>query len=85
MTIASRIAAAVQGASAITLYGGYCMKLNDKGGWDTVRFPTGHQEIERRNPQGRCTMARYHYADGSRLVFRWNEARGGSYTVEAPR
>lgn len=85
MTIAERIADLVRGASAVTLYGGYCTRLNDKGGFDTVRFPTGHQEAERRNPQGRCTMARYHYADGSRLVFRWNETRGASYTAEGPK
>lgn len=40
-----------------------------------VRFPTGTIERERRNEKGRCTHARYLYADGSKLVYTYSTAR----------
>mgnify|MGYP001557512689 CR=1 FL=1 len=78
MSIASRIATVAKEAAAVTFCGGYAQMYNGK----IERFPTGHQEAEKRNGNGRCTMARYHYADGSRLIFRWSENLRARYEVQ---
>jgi hypothetical protein len=80
-SIAHRIAAECQGASAYTLYGGYAVFLSGP----RKTFPTGHQEMERRNEDGRCTAARYHYADGSRLHFTWHPMHGARLRAESPK
>ena len=35
-----------------------------------VQWPTGRQEIEKRNERGQCSMARYRYADNSTLTYK---------------
>jgi hypothetical protein len=74
-TIAEHIASVAPTCSAVTLYGGYGMR----GAGEYVRWPIGHQEAERRNDKGRCTYARYHYADGSVLEFRYSDRGGATY------
>jgi hypothetical protein len=78
MTIAKQIADKLNGQAwaAFTLYGGYA------SGYDgtTYRFPTGVQELEKRNDKGRVIHARYRYADNSVLTYRYSEARG--YSLE---
>jgi hypothetical protein len=68
MTIAQTIIAACDGADAYTLHGGYATSH----GPTVCFFPTGHCEQERKNDKGRTTYARYHYADGSRLEYRYS-------------
>lgn len=75
-TIAQQVAAACAGADCFTLYGGYAMSAGKY-----KRFPTGRQELEKRNDEGRVSHCRYLYADGSRLVYRWSIANG--YTLTA--
>jgi hypothetical protein len=41
--------------------------------------------MERRNEDGRCTAARYHYADGSRLHFTWHPMHGARLRAESPK
>jgi hypothetical protein len=60
-----------------SLHAGYGLK---EGGY--VRFPNGVQEMEKRNKNGRCTQARYRYADGSRLTYKYSVARE-TYTLIA--
>lgn len=64
MTIAENIKSILAECNTFTIYGGYCIKAGK-----TVRFPTGAQEIEKRNEKGQVSKARYHYADGSRLTY----------------
>jgi len=74
-TIAQKVADAVKDCTAVTLYGGYAVKPSG----ERVQFPTGVQEIECRNDDGRVTMSRYRYADNSVLIFRWSDRNGPSY------
>ena len=79
MSIASDIAVIAEQAAATTFYGGYAQMRDG-----TIRrFPTGVCELDKRNNNGRCTHARYIYADGSRLTFKWSDARGPSFEVKA--
>lgn len=78
-TIAEQVAAACEGASAFTLYGGYAVGPNNAG---TTRFPTGAQLSERRNTNGRVTYAKYVYADGSTLEYTY---RDDTYRLAAGR
>lgn len=64
MSIASRVADVLRGSNTFTIRGGYCLKAGQ-----TVRFPTGVQEMETRNDKGQVSKARYIYADGSRLTY----------------
>jgi hypothetical protein len=75
MSIAQQVAEACKGKAAFTLYGGYASGYDGK----ITRFAQGHQEAERRNDKGRCTYARYHYADGSRLEYKYKG--DGDYTL----
>lgn len=81
MTIASDIAEKVAYASAVTLYGGYA--IGETG--NRIMFPTGHMELEKRNANGRVIAARFHYADGSRLLFSWSESHGPKYVSKKPK
>lgn len=47
---------------------------------ERVFYPTGALEKEKRNDKGRCTYARYRYADNSCLEYRYHEARGYTLT-----
>lgn len=78
MPIAANIAQRLQGASAYTLYGGYAV-YQDK---PRALFPAGVQIIERRNDDGRVTLARYQYADDSILEFRWHPLLGPRLSVK---
>lgn len=65
MNIAQRVKDASQGAAATTFEGGYAVQYDGS----RVFFPPGKCLKERRNDKGRCTLALYEYADGSRLEF----------------
>ena len=79
MTIAQNLKQTIETKcpGTFSLYAGYGM---NGGGY--VRFPGGVQELEKRNEQGRCTHARYRYADGSTLTYKYSVARE-SYTLTA--
>lgn len=51
--------------ATFSLYAGYGMI-----GGQYVRFPTGIQEVEKRNDKGQVSMSRYRYADGSTLTYK---------------
>jgi hypothetical protein len=72
MSIASKIVVDTYGASAVTYYGGYAVFLDKP----RVLFPTGVLLREKRNSEGRCTSAKYEYADGSKLLFTWGPVKG---------
>ena len=76
MTLAQKVKDIAIEASAVTFYGAYAMMPDGRN----VQLPQGVQEHEKRNTDGRCTMARYLYADGSRLTFRWSPEKT-SFTV----
>jgi hypothetical protein len=77
MSIASQIMHAVDECTAVSLYSGYGVNADGS----TVRFPVGVNELEKRNDNGRTTQARYVYADGSRLTFKWSDHAGASYSA----
>lgn len=53
---------------AFTLYGGCASTYAGQ----TLRFPVGVTEIEKRNENGRVIHSRYRYADNSTLTYRYN-------------
>jgi hypothetical protein len=63
--------------SAVTLYGGYAV---DYRGQRTL-FEPARIEEEKRNENGRCTLLRARYADGSGLLFRWSFDKGARYDL----
>lgn len=79
MSIAEQVKQVILSRCPVTfsLYAGYGMQ---NGAY--VRWPTGAQIAEKRNDNGRCVMARYIYADGSVLEFKWREASGYSLTAK---
>ena len=81
MNIAEHVAGIARASAACTFYGGYAQMPNGR----RVQFPQGVQAAEARNAEGRCTFARYIYADGSRLTFRWSRATGSRITTEGAR
>jgi hypothetical protein len=46
-------------------------------------FPRPSSFTETRDDKGRCTLWRGAYSDGSKLVFKWSEAKGGSVKARA--
>lgn len=81
MTTAQAIARQIEGASAVTLGGGYAMALAQGNRWHRVTFEPARITEERRNVKGRCTHLRATYKDGSALVFTYSEARGARYRI----
>lgn len=79
MTIAEKIVSLANDhdAIAVSLYS--CV-INLRSG-ATITIPRGVQELEKRNNEGRVTMARYHYADGSRVHFSWSLMNGANFTA----
>lgn len=75
MTTAERIKATIEGATAVTLAGGYAVFLDKP----RALFEPAHIKAERRNDKGRCTYLHATYADGSSLHFRWSAAGYASY------
>ena len=75
--IAQTILDAIQGASAVTLSGGYAMLPNGA----RVTFPACVIVTEKRNASGRCTFMQAGYSDGSGIVFTWNENSGARFTL----
>lgn len=65
---------------AVTLQYGYMIARNGS----RIIFPCTTPRVisERRNANGRCTLQRVEYADGSLIRFTWNDARGYCYTPE---
>jgi len=78
MTIAEKIVNVVTDTDiiAVSLYA--CVANLRSGA--TITLPRGVQEFEKRNDNGRVTMARYHYADDSRVHYTWSLMRGCSFT-----
>jgi len=78
MTIAQQVRDTIttKCPGTFSLYAGYGME-----GAESVRFPTGRMLREKRNENGRCTMAVYQYADDSKLTYRYKN--DGGYTLEA--
>ncbi len=72
MTTAESILAKLQDASAVTLYGGYAMRL----GGGRVLFEPGSIKAERRNAKGRVTFCESYYRDGSIVELRYSESTG---------
>lgn len=76
----------VQGASAVTLEGGYAVfagpAIPDMPTGRTLFEPARMDDV-RRNEKGRCTHAIARYRDGSSLTFTWNQARGHRYVHTA--
>lgn len=70
MTISERVKQVLteNHCMAFTLYGGYASTHNG----ETLRFPVGVTELEKRNDNGRVVLARYRYADNSTLEYRYN-------------
>ncbi len=79
MNIAEQIVSAIGKSDVFSLFGGYALV-----GEKMVRFPVGHQEMERRNVFGLVSDARYHYADGSRIIYRRPPVGDWTFTVTAP-
>lgn len=77
MSIAQQVVAACKDTAAFTLYGGYAQTYGGK----TNRFPTGHEELCKRNDNGRCIHSRTVYADGSRVEYRYKG--DGDYSLSA--
>ena len=69
MSIAARVKEIIltQCPGAFGLYGGYGIN-----GGGPVFFPRGVLMREKRNHDGRCTLAEYKYADDSILTYRYN-------------
>lgn len=67
MTIAQQVKETIetQCPGTFSLYAGYGM-ANGKH----VRWPTGVQEMEKRNDKGQCTAARYRFSDNSTLTYK---------------
>lgn len=78
MSIAQNIKSILSGCNTFTIYGGYALQNGQ-----TVRFPTGVQELEKRNDKGQVSHARYLYADGSRLTYLRKPDNEFSLTVGA--
>jgi hypothetical protein len=78
MTIAQDIKTAIETncPGCFSLYAGYGMR-----GGEYVRFPNGAQETEKRNDNGRVTLARYRYSDNSTLEYRYS-AQTEQYTLK---
>lgn len=70
MTISERVKQVLteKHCIAFTLYGGYASTYDG----ETLRFPVGVTEIEKRNDNGRVIHSRYRYADNSTLTYRYN-------------
>lgn len=70
MTISERVKQVLteNNCMAFTLYGGYASTYAGQ----TLRFPVGVTELEKRNENGRVVLARYRYADNSTLEYRHN-------------
>ena len=80
MTIAEKVKEATEGATAVTYYGGYCIKNGE-----TIRFQQGHLVSEARDGKtGRTIAAEYLYADGSSLFYRYRNERA-EVSVKAPK
>lgn len=79
MTIASRIFQTLRDNDtiAVSLRDGSAVLRNGQ----TITFPTGNIELEKRNNNGRVTAMRVHYADDSRIVFNWSENGGAVYSA----
>jgi hypothetical protein len=80
MTIANQIKTTIetQCPGTFSLYAGYGL---DRG--QPVRYPTGVQLVDVRNPYGRCIKAQYQYADDSVLTYQWSESKGYTLTAKA--
>ncbi len=76
----------IEGASAVTLACGYAVFVGpgslDRDG-ERTSFEAARMSGVRRDEDGRCTHALATYADGSAISFRWNPARGPSYSVHS--
>ena len=67
MTIAQQVKETIetQCPGTFSLYAGYGMS-NGK----YVRWPTGVQEMEKRNEKGQCSASRYRFSDNSTLTYK---------------
>ena len=81
MTTAETIKTQIEGASAVTLYGGYAQFSGDR----RVTFePAKMTHVHRKNKDGRTTHLIVRYEDNSVLEFTWSEARGACYVAHQP-
>lgn len=79
MTIARKVKNIIETKCPMTfsLYAGYGMAAGEY-----VRWPTGKQEMEKRNKQGQCSVSRYRYADNSTLTYKRLPGNGYTLIVE---
>lgn len=72
MTIAEIVRDVAQDSIATTFSCGYAIRRDGS----RTSIPIGHALKETRNKDGRCTLYRVQYEDGSILTMRWSEAEG---------
>lgn len=73
MSLATQVKQIIQDKCpvAFSLYAGYGLSNGE-----TVRFPNGVCQAERRNDSGRVVFSRYQYADDSTLTFTYSPSNG---------
>lgn len=76
-TTAQQIEAIARESAACTFEYGYAVMKDSS----RQSFEIGKCLEDRRNKAGRCTLAKYRYADGSTLTFRWSENSGPSFSA----
>lgn len=76
-TTAQKIEAIARKSAACTFEYGYAAMRDSR----YQSFEAGKCLEKRRNKAGRCTFAKYRYADGSTLTFRWSENSGPSFSA----
>lgn len=76
-TTAQKIETIARESAACTLGYGYAVVRD----FSRRFFEIGECLEERHNKAGRCTLAKYRYADGSTLTFRWSENSGRSFSA----
>lgn len=91
MTIAEKVLKLINGASAVTLPGGYAQTLVTENGGNrfvTTRFPAARIIDEKRFTSrplnGRCYYGLYEYPDRSRIEFTWGPMIGPKYKLLPP-
>lgn len=67
--------------AAVTFRYGYATPYPDTD--SRLLFEPGREIEYKRNTGGRCTRAVFQYADGSKILFKWSEFRGSSWSVES--
>lgn len=72
MTIAELVRNVAQNALATAFNQGYAVNYDGS----RTSIPIGQTLKETRNKDGRCTLYRVQYEDGSTLTMRWTETHG---------